>query len=279
MCVSYLAQRTQLMCWLREKRNFCLCVVHTLIVLSSEAVTRVCPSPEKLTLRTVAVWALNTVDSAFLYGHKTLLKFKTNKQNPEGVQQCVSSSMLAEGDKQYSVVAALYESPSLSSVVNLWWNKEQKRQKDFTLTPTCLAPKDVQSCLWRQRPPDGLMGKSGWKGRRLCVHQNDTLASEVSCSRSSHRNPWSLWLGEDEAQVWVRTSCISKKEKTKATANSYIWRQTDHYQFVSCCSWSPHLLRCPCDPWNVFLGLDQTMGANRESCQNVKMSSWLQKLQ
>lgn len=63
---AYLAQRTQLMCWLREKRNFCLWTVQTLMVLSSEAVTRVCPSPEKLTLRTEAVWALNDVDSAFL---------------------------------------------------------------------------------------------------------------------------------------------------------------------------------------------------------------------
>lgn len=63
---AYLAQRTQLMCWLREKRNFCLWTVQTLMVLSSEAVTRVCPSLEKLTLRTEAVWALNDVDSAFL---------------------------------------------------------------------------------------------------------------------------------------------------------------------------------------------------------------------
>lgn len=63
---AYLAQRTQLMCWLREKRNFCLWTVQTLMVLSSEAVTRVCPSLEKLTLRTEAVWALKDVDSAFL---------------------------------------------------------------------------------------------------------------------------------------------------------------------------------------------------------------------
>lgn len=55
VCATYLAQRTQLMCWLREKRNLCLWTVHTLMVLSSEAVTRVCPSPEKLTLRTEAV--------------------------------------------------------------------------------------------------------------------------------------------------------------------------------------------------------------------------------
>lgn len=63
---AYLAQRTQLICWLREKRNLCLWIVQTLMVLSSEAVTRVCPSPEKLTLRTEAVWALKDVDSAFL---------------------------------------------------------------------------------------------------------------------------------------------------------------------------------------------------------------------
>ena len=69
---SYLAQRTQLMCWLREKRNFCLCTVHTLMVLSSDAVTSDCPSAEKLTLRTVPMWARNDVDSAFLHKpHKT----------------------------------------------------------------------------------------------------------------------------------------------------------------------------------------------------------------
>lgn len=56
------------MCWLREKRNFCLWTVQTLRVLSSEAVTKVCPSPEKLTLRTVPVWARNTVDSPLLKG-------------------------------------------------------------------------------------------------------------------------------------------------------------------------------------------------------------------
>lgn len=52
---AYLAQRTQLMCWLKEKRNFGLWTVHTLMVLSSEAVTRFCPSLEKLTLRTAEV--------------------------------------------------------------------------------------------------------------------------------------------------------------------------------------------------------------------------------
>lgn len=73
---SYLAHRTQLMCWLRENRNFCLWTVHNLTVLSSEAVTIVCPSPEKLTLRTVAVWALKTVESAFLYVHGRTKKKK-----------------------------------------------------------------------------------------------------------------------------------------------------------------------------------------------------------
>lgn len=38
----------------------------TLTVLSSDAVRRDCPSPEKSTLLTVAVWALNTVLSPFL---------------------------------------------------------------------------------------------------------------------------------------------------------------------------------------------------------------------
>lgn len=84
VCVfaSYLAQRTQLVCWLREKINFCLWTVHTLIVLSSEAVTRVCPSPEKLTLRTVAVWALKAVDSAFLHTDtNTTIKFRQTTRN------------------------------------------------------------------------------------------------------------------------------------------------------------------------------------------------------
>lgn len=97
MC-AYLAQRTQLICWLREKRNFCLWTVHTLMVLSSEAVTRVCPSPEKLTLRTEAVCALKNVDSAFLYTYtntETTLKINTSyKKNPVDVQKCVSSSEL-----------------------------------------------------------------------------------------------------------------------------------------------------------------------------------------
>ena len=46
-------------------------------VLSSDAVTRDCPSPEKSTLLTVAVWALNTVLSPFLQiiGAKTMSAF------------------------------------------------------------------------------------------------------------------------------------------------------------------------------------------------------------
>lgn len=67
---TYLAQRTQFMCWLSENKNFCLWTVHTLIVLSSEAVTKDWPSLEKWTLLTVAVWALNTVDSPLLYRRK-----------------------------------------------------------------------------------------------------------------------------------------------------------------------------------------------------------------
>ena len=63
---TYFAQRTQFMCWVREKRNFCRWTAQTLTVLSSEAVTRDWPSLEKLTLRTVPVCALNTVDSPFL---------------------------------------------------------------------------------------------------------------------------------------------------------------------------------------------------------------------
>lgn len=67
---TYFAQRTQFMCWVREKRNFCRWTAQTLTVLSSEAVTRDWPSLEKLTLRTVPVCALNTVDSPFLKGRK-----------------------------------------------------------------------------------------------------------------------------------------------------------------------------------------------------------------
>lgn len=63
-----MAQRTQLMCWLRENRNFWRWVDHTLTVLSSEAVTRDWPSLQKWTLLTVAVWARNTVDSPLLWG-------------------------------------------------------------------------------------------------------------------------------------------------------------------------------------------------------------------
>lgn len=86
VCTAYLAQRTQLMCWLREKRNFCLWTAHTLMVLSSEAVTRVCPSDEKLTLRTEAVWALKNVDSAFLYIY-------TNTDNKKTLKTCGCSEM------------------------------------------------------------------------------------------------------------------------------------------------------------------------------------------
>lgn len=78
LCLSeshtHLAQRTQLMCWLSENRNFCLWTVHTLTVLSSEAVTKDWPSLEKWTLLTVAVWALNTVDSPLLHKREELFK-------------------------------------------------------------------------------------------------------------------------------------------------------------------------------------------------------------
>lgn len=111
------------MCWLREKRNFCLWTVHTLMVLSSEAVTRVCPSPEKLTLRTEAVWALKNVDSAFLYTYtntKTTHKIKTNCKNL-WVLKCVSSSVLAGAQKTQCnclvVLFFFYQSASFSFVL------------------------------------------------------------------------------------------------------------------------------------------------------------------
>lgn len=63
---AYLAQRTQLVCWLRELTKHWRWTLHTLTDLSSEAVTSLWPSWEKATLRTAAVWALNTVDSPFL---------------------------------------------------------------------------------------------------------------------------------------------------------------------------------------------------------------------
>ena len=45
----------------------------TFIVLSSDDVNNVCPSLEKSTLLTVAVWALKTVDSPFLKHKKNLI--------------------------------------------------------------------------------------------------------------------------------------------------------------------------------------------------------------
>ena len=48
--------------WLHTVHVRCI----TLTVLSSDAVRSDCPSPEKSTLLTVAVWALNTVLSPFL---------------------------------------------------------------------------------------------------------------------------------------------------------------------------------------------------------------------
>ena len=87
---TYLAQRTQFMCWLSENRNFCLWTVHTLTVLSSEAVTKDWPSLEKLTLLTVAVWALNTVDSPLLYRRKE--HFKTAQQSSKDIMYLKTQS-------------------------------------------------------------------------------------------------------------------------------------------------------------------------------------------
>lgn len=78
------ALRTQLLCPVRVNWYFCRCTVHncsdtqslhnhtptyihTLRVLSSDEVRRDCPSLEKSTDLTEAVWALNTVDSPLLY--------------------------------------------------------------------------------------------------------------------------------------------------------------------------------------------------------------------
>lgn len=80
---TYLAQRTQFMCWLSENKNFCLWTIHTLTVLSSEAVTKDWPSLEKWTLLTVAVWALNTVDSPLLYRRKQ--HFKTAQRGSKDI--------------------------------------------------------------------------------------------------------------------------------------------------------------------------------------------------
>lgn len=85
VCTNF-AQRTQLMCRLKEKRNFCRWTVHTFTVLSSDAVTNVCPSLQKFTLRTVPVWALNTLDSPLLKTHTQateMTKYKIIKSEKE----------------------------------------------------------------------------------------------------------------------------------------------------------------------------------------------------
>lgn len=144
---AYLAQRTQLMCWLREKRNFCLWTVQTLMVLSSEAVTRVCPSPEKLTLRTEAVWALKDVDSAFLYVHistGTTIKL-------------ICFLFYAGRNKEH-----VPTNPSMENMLALNWKSN--------VWLTDWAPTDVQSCLWMKRPPGVRREKTGPTGLHLCVH-------------------------------------------------------------------------------------------------------------
>lgn len=53
----------------------CRWTLHTLTDLSSDAVTSLWPSWEKATLRTAAVWALNTVDSPFLWDAQKITKY------------------------------------------------------------------------------------------------------------------------------------------------------------------------------------------------------------
>ena len=63
---TYLAQRTQCVCRYKEYKKRWRYMFHTLIDLSSEAVARNWPSAEKSTLRTGAVWALNSEDFPLL---------------------------------------------------------------------------------------------------------------------------------------------------------------------------------------------------------------------
>lgn len=63
---TYLAQRTQCVCRYKEYKKRWRNMFHTLIDLSSEAVARNWPSAEKSTLRTGAVWALNSEDFPLL---------------------------------------------------------------------------------------------------------------------------------------------------------------------------------------------------------------------
>lgn len=153
MCVwkcvicAYLAQRTQLICRLREKRNFCLWTVQTLMVLSSEAVTRVCPSPEKLTLRTEAVWARKDVDSAFLYVHIST----------DTTMKVISFLFYAGRNKEHIPI-----NPLMENMLALFWKSN--------VWLTDWAPTDVQSCLWMRRPTGDPREKTGPTGLHLCVH-------------------------------------------------------------------------------------------------------------
>lgn len=78
----YLAQRTQLVCWLSEERKHWRGTLQTFTVLSSDAVANLWPSREKWTLRTAAVWALNTLDSPLLQRAKHRGADFKNKTGP-----------------------------------------------------------------------------------------------------------------------------------------------------------------------------------------------------
>lgn len=70
---TYLAQRTQWVCRYKEYKKRWRCIFHTLMDLSSEAVTRNWPSAEKFTLRTGPVCALNSEDFPLLEMNSLIL--------------------------------------------------------------------------------------------------------------------------------------------------------------------------------------------------------------
>lgn len=230
---AYLAQRTQLICRLREKRNFCLWTVQSLMVLSSEAVTRVCPSPEKLTLRTEAVWALKDVDSAFLYVHistDTTIKLTSFLFCAGRNKEHVPTNPLMENMLERYIGNQMCDSqtghPQTYSLVSGWGGHQVTRGRKLDRQDCIFVSIKLISSHLRFHVPDHDAGVHRAGGYERSGHMWDKL---VFCS----------WPQEYTSEK------INKKE----IGNSY--------QSVSCCSWCPHLSHCPCGPWNAFLKLDQ----------------------
>lgn len=134
---------------------------------------------------------------------------------------------------------------SLEEEANRWPEGE-----NWTEMTASLCPSKRYALIWgfmfqiiTQESMEPVAGRGGstseWNEHTVYEHRKQNKATPLTNRKST------------------LTRCRNISEY-RQTNTKHTEKSSSSYQFVSCCSWSPHLSLCPCDPWNVSQELDQT---------------------